>query len=162
MQHDPSAEWPSGLAGYDRLMARGDQKRGIDNRREREAIQPCIAADERVIGRHFAAPVTIGDQTEPLHKEAVILSTDSKLLMLSARGIFRPQFRIDTFNYADLKPGVGKVDDSIPGLPLWFSGFGTLAGVTYILRFFTEQERDAFVSDVGGALGGWHIIHGTG
>jgi hypothetical protein len=161
MQDDPNAGWPAGLAGYDILMARDGKKRGIDNRREREAIQPYVASDERVVGRHFAAPVTLGDRTEPLYKEAIVLSTDRKLLMLSARGFFRPQFHVDTFNYADLRPGIGKVDDSVYGVRLWFAGFGTRAGITYVLRFFSEEERDAFVSDVGGAVGGWHIIHGT-
>ena len=160
MQPDQDSQWPAGLAGYDRIMARRDQQRGFDPG-ERTAIEPYIAADEPIVGRHFAVDVTVGESSQVLHRQAVLLSTDRKLVMVTAKGTFRRKFDVHTFDYANLKPGVGKSDSELYGSPLWFAGFGTQSGTTYVLRFFNESERDEFVSDVGGAVGGWHIIHGN-
>lgn len=155
----PDLSWPTGMAGYDRLMAQSTRVLGNG---EREAVAPYIAADEPVVGRHFAQEVSSEHDGTLLSNGAVIVSTDRKLLLVSARGSFRPKFSVRAFPYGELMPGVGNSDSELFGRPTWYSGFGVRRGGTYIVRFFTQGERDQFVRDAGGALGGWHVIHGTG
>ena len=149
--------WPTGMAGYDRLMAQAD--RGLGNG-EREAVASHIASDEPVVGRHYAWEVSSEADGILLKDGAVIVSTDRKLLLVSARGTFRSKFAVKAFPYGELMPGVGNSDGEVFGQQTWYSGFGVRRGATYVVRFFTKGERDQFVSDVSGALGAWHIIHG--
>jgi hypothetical protein len=128
---------------------------------ERETIARFIGDDEPVVGRHYAWEVSNQDDGTLLKDGAVIVSTDRKLLLVSARGTFRPKFSVKTFEYGELMPGVGTDDTQLFGQSAWYSGFGLQRGGTFVVRFFTKEERDEFVRDVGGALGGWHIIHGN-
>lgn len=145
------------MAGYDTLKAKSKRDLG---KGEREAIAPHIGSGEPVVGRHYAWEVSNQDDGTLLKNGAVIVSTDRKLLLVSAHGTFRPKFTVKAFDYGELRPGVGNKDTQVFGQAAWYSGFGLQRGGTYLLRFFTKDERDEFVRDVGGALGGWHIIHG--
>ena len=148
----------TGIQSYDSLMAAGSHPRGFDQQKERDAVAQIIDNDEPVVGRHFAMRVSLGDQ--PYAQGAIILSTDRRLIMLTGKGTFRVKVNAQPFSYGSLKPGVGNTNGSVFGQTTYLSGFGDNAGRFYILEFFTSDERDEFVRDVGGALGGWHIIHG--
>jgi hypothetical protein len=146
------------MSGYDKLKAKAKRDLG---KGEREAITPFIGEDEPVVGRHYSAEVSNESNGTVLKDGAVILSTDRKLLLVSARGTFRPKFTVKTFDYANLLPNVGSSDGELFGRPAWYSGFKSQGGELYLVRFLSAEERDEFVRDVGGALGGWHIIHGN-
>jgi len=141
-------------------MLKAKSKRDL-GKGERDAIVPHIESEEPVFGRHYVWEVSNQDDGTLLKNGAVIVSTDRKLLLVSAHGTFRPKFTVNTFDYGALTPGVGNDDAQVFGQAAWYSGFGLRRGGTYVLRFFTKDERDEFVHDVGGALGGWHIIHGN-
>lgn len=158
MSSGDSQSWPTGMSGYDILKAKSKRDLG---KGEREAIAPYIREDEPVVGRHHVFEVSNEGDGTLLKNGAVILSTDRKLLLVSARGTFRPKFTVKTFDYANLLPNVGSNDGEVFGNPVWYSGFKTQRGELYLVRFFEADERDEFVRDVGGALGSWHIIHGN-
>jgi hypothetical protein len=159
MSSQDDQPWPAGMAGYDLLKAKSKRDLG---KGEREAIAPHISDDEPVVGRHYAFEVSNQADGTLLKNGAVLVSTDRKLLLVSAQGTFRPKFTVKTFNYAQLMPGVGNTDGQFFGNPAWYSGFRLQsARESYVVQFFTPEERDEFVRDVGGALGGWHIIHGN-
>lgn len=158
MSSGDSQAWPAGMTGYDILKAKSKRDLG---KGEREAIASFIGNDEPVVGRHYAFEVSNQSDGTLLKDGAVLVSTDRKLLMVSARGTFRPKFTVKTFDYADLLPNVGSSDGEVFGNPAWYSGFKPQGREVYLVRFFTREERDEFVRDVGGAVGGWHIIHGN-
>lgn len=149
----------TGIQSYDSLMAEGSHPRGFDDQKERDVVAQIIDNDEPVVGRHFAINVSLeGQPYAPTG--AIVLSTDRRLIMLTGKGNFRVKVNAQSFPYGSLKPGVGNSNGSVFGQTAYLSGFGDNAGRLYMLQFFTSDERHEFVSDVGGALGGWHIIHG--
>ena len=158
---DDSA-WPSGPAGYDKLMKAGNQTHGVggDLQRERDAVIPLIAPDEKVVGRHYASFVS-ADAVGDFHG-AVFLSSDRRLLMVTAKGALRKKFNVMSLGYGTLKPGIADVNEVRFGNPVWISGFSTKTGETFLVEFLSEVDKNRFVQDIGGALGGWNIVHGEG
>jgi hypothetical protein len=150
----------TGMISYDDLMAKKSHPRGFDREKEREAVAQIVDTDEPVVGRHFAMAVDLDGQPEAPNG-AIFLSTDRRLIMLTSKGTLRVKITHKSFRYESLKPGVGNVDGSVFGQTAFLSGFGETSGRLYLLQFFTSPERDEFVRDVSGALGGWHTIHGT-
>jgi hypothetical protein len=154
-----SESWPDGIAGYDKVMEEKKPKYNIgDFRKEREAVLPFIGESERVVSRNFASKVS-GESGYDIHDSgAVLVVTSEKLVMITSRGTFRPRFTVETFDYAQLNPGIGSSEREYLGRLHWFSGFTVQNGKTYLLEFWDSTERDEFVRIAGGALGGWHAV----
>lgn len=155
-----SESWPDGIAGYDKVMAEKKPKYNIgDFRKEREALAPFIGESERVVSRNFASEVS-GEDGRAIHDSAAVLVvTSEKLLVITAHGTFRPKFTVETFDYAQLNPGIGSSEREYLGRLHWFAGFKVRNGMTYLLEFWDTAERDEFVRIADGALGGWHAMH---
>ncbi len=91
-----------------------------------------------------------------------MLSTDRRLILLTGKGTFRVRVFVESLPYSTLKPGVASRDAMVFSSKAFLAGIGDNSGRIYTMGFFTPEERDEFVSDVGGALGGWHILHQDG
>ena len=143
---------PVGLESYDAQVEKSNHRRGVvDLDREREALFP-IWPNETVNGRYLSSRVWLGEN-RMFESGAVFLTTDHRLIMVTAEPSHPTGVEISAFVYGDFKPDIASRDRGPGGDVMWLAGLLTQDQTVLLLRFDDAAERDLFVRDVGTTLG---------
>ena len=141
-----------GIESYDATNRREPPARvlGAGLRKEREALVAALPPDEQVSGRFYASNVCDADGVTR-YPQAVILTGNNSLWIVSSTGTFRPKVRVDRIPLKNLQNRVG----THPTEPVM--KFYEDNGSEYMVTFHEAESCAAFVNELRQHLLMWSL-----